>query len=125
MPNELVSLDPTATVPSDRPEDRRSDGQAPPATLGAAMRTSLERSGGGLGILLAAVPTVAFVVADAVGGLTWAFVALAVAAPVTFGVRLARRESLRGPSSVWRSPRCAQRSPGSPGRRGRSSCCPP
>lgn len=95
MPNELVSLDPTATVPSDRPEDRRSDGQAPPATLGAAMRTSLERSGGGLGILLAAVPTVAFVVADAVGGLTWAFVALAVAAPVTFGVRLARRESLR------------------------------
>jgi hypothetical protein len=48
------------------------------------------------GILVAAAPAAAFVVADALGGLTWAFVALAVAAPVAFGVRLARRESLRG-----------------------------
>ncbi|ALE79765.1 hypothetical protein WY02_16475 [Pseudonocardia sp. AL041005-10] len=59
------------------------------------MRTSLDRSGGAVGILLAAAPAVAFVAADAAGGLTWAFIALAVAAPVTFGVRLARRESLR------------------------------
>ncbi|WP_224392674.1 DUF3159 domain-containing protein [Pseudonocardia sp. ICBG1293] len=96
MPNELASLDPTATVPPGRPEDHRSDGRAPAATLGAAMRTGLERSGGVLGILLAATPAVAFVLADAAGGLSWAFVALAVTAPVTFGVRLARRESLRG-----------------------------
>ncbi|MFE7980344.1 DUF3159 domain-containing protein [Streptomyces shenzhenensis] len=37
----------------------------------------------------------AFVVANALGGLTWAFIALAVTAPVTFGVRLARQEPLR------------------------------
>jgi hypothetical protein len=64
--------------------------------LAEALRRSLARSGGVAGILVAAAPAVAFVVADAVGGLTWAFVALAVAAPVAFGVRLARRESLRG-----------------------------
>ena len=44
---------------------------------------------------MAAAPTVAFVVANSLGGLTWAFIALAVAAPAAFGVRLARRESLR------------------------------
>lgn len=65
-------------------------------TLSGALRGSLARSGGVTGILVAAVPAVAFVVADAVGGLSWAFVALAVAAAVVFGVRLARRESLRG-----------------------------
>jgi intracellular septation protein A len=64
--------------------------------LAEALRRSLARSGGVTGILVAATPAVAFVVADALGGLMWAFVALAVAAPVAFGVRLARRESLRG-----------------------------
>ncbi|MEJ2867764.1 DUF3159 domain-containing protein [Actinomycetospora sp. OC33-EN08] len=65
-------------------------------TLAGALRGSLARSGGVTGILIAATPAVAFVVADALAGLTWAFVALAVAAPVAFGIRLARRESLRG-----------------------------
>ncbi|WP_226354470.1 DUF3159 domain-containing protein [Pseudonocardia sp. ICBG601] len=95
MPNELFPLDPTTTVPPGRPEEHRTGEPAPASTLSAAMRTSLDRSGGAVGILLAATPAVAFVAADAAGGLTWAFIALAVAAPVTFGVRLARRESLR------------------------------
>ncbi|HSK61492.1 MAG TPA: SDR family oxidoreductase [Actinomycetospora sp.] len=82
-------------APPGRPGDHPA-GDEPPTTLAAALRRSLARSGGVAGILLAAMPAIAFVVADAVGGLTWAFIALAVAAPVTFGVRLARRESLRG-----------------------------
>ncbi len=65
------------------------------ATVAAAVRHALERSGGWVGIAVAAAPTVAFVVANAVGGLTWAFIALAVSAPAAFAVRLARRESLR------------------------------
>ena len=85
--------DVATTLPSEREAGRPDDG---PATLGAAWRRSLARSGGVTGIVVAAAPAVAFVVADALGGLTWAFVALAVAAPVAFGVRLARRESLRG-----------------------------
>lgn len=87
MPNDVpptASPDPTAAV---EPEA---------ATLSEEMRASLARAGGLTGILVAAVPAVTFVVADAVGGLTWAFVALAVAAPATFGVQLARREPLRG-----------------------------
>lgn len=102
MPNDLTptaSLDPTAAVPLDRPTDRHPDGSTADhevTTLSAAMRGSLARSGGVTGILVAATPAIAFVVADAVGGLTRAFIALAVAAPVVFGVRLARRESLRG-----------------------------
>ena len=67
-----------------------------PTTLTAAWRRSLARSGGATGVLVAAAPAAAFVVADALGGLGWAFVALAVSAPLAFGVRLARRESLRG-----------------------------
>ncbi|WP_328305768.1 DUF3159 domain-containing protein [Actinomycetospora sp. NBC_00405] len=102
MPNDLTptaSLDPTAAAPLDPPLDGHSHGSTADhgvTTLSAAMRGSLARSGGVAGILVAAAPAVAFVVADALGGLTWAFVALAVAAPVVFGVRLARRESLRG-----------------------------
>ncbi|MCD2190498.1 DUF3159 domain-containing protein [Actinomycetospora soli] len=65
-------------------------------SLGGALRRTLARSGGATGILVAATPAVAFVVADAVAGLTWAFVALAVAAPAAAGLRLARRESVRG-----------------------------
>ena len=64
-------------------------------TLAGASRQALERSGGWVGITVAAAPAVAFVVANSLGGLTWAFIALAVAAPAAFGVRLARRESLR------------------------------
>lgn len=65
-------------------------------SLRSALRRSLARSGGPTGILVAAVPAVAFVATDALAGLGWAFVALVVSAPVVFGVRLARRESLRG-----------------------------
>jgi hypothetical protein len=66
-----------------------------PVSLAGAARQALERSGGWVGIAVAAAPTVAFVIANALGGLTWAFIALAVSAPAAFGVRLARRESLR------------------------------
>jgi hypothetical protein len=64
-------------------------------SLAGVARQALERSGGWVGIVVAAAPTVAFVIANALGGLTWAFIALAVSAPAAFGVRLARRESLR------------------------------
>lgn len=102
MPNDLTptaSLDPAAGIPLDRSNDRHADESAvgvEATTLSAAMRGSLARSGGVTGVLVAAAPAIAFVVADATGGLTWAFIAVAVAAPVAFGVRLARRESLRG-----------------------------
>jgi hypothetical protein len=79
------------TPPSSRQESAE-DGRA---SVAAAARQALERSGGWTGIAVAAAPTVAFVVANALGGMVWAFIALAVAAPVSFGVRLARRESLR------------------------------
>ncbi|GAA0900391.1 DUF3159 domain-containing protein [Pseudonocardia zijingensis] len=64
-------------------------------TLGSATRRAVRKAGGWTGIAVAAAPTVAFVAANAFGGLVWAFLALAVSAPVAFGVRLARRESLR------------------------------
>jgi hypothetical protein len=64
-------------------------------TIATATRRAVERSGGWTGIAVAAAPTLAFVAANAFGGLTWAFIALAVSAPVVFGVRLARRESVR------------------------------
>lgn len=76
-------------APADHPEDDH------PRTLSAALRGSLARSGGIAGILLAATPAIAFVVADALGGLGVAFIALAVAAVVAFRVRLVRRESVR------------------------------
>jgi uncharacterized protein DUF3159 len=78
----------TATCSREDPVEER-------APVAAGVRQALERSGGPVGIAVAAAPTVAFVVADALGGLTWAFIALAVAAPAAFGVRLARREPLR------------------------------
>jgi hypothetical protein len=65
-------------------------------SVASAARGALERSGGPIGIAVAAAPTVAFVVTDALGGLTWAFLALAGTASAAFGVRLARRESVRG-----------------------------
>jgi NAD(P)-dependent dehydrogenase (short-subunit alcohol dehydrogenase family) len=64
-------------------------------TIATATRRAVERSGGWTGIAIASAPTVAFVVANALGGLMWAFIALAVTASVAFGVRLARRESVR------------------------------
>jgi hypothetical protein len=66
-----------------------------PVSVGAAARRALESSGGWVGIAVAAAPTVAFAAANSFGGLTWAFIALVVSAPMAFGVRLARRESLR------------------------------
>jgi Protein of unknown function (DUF3159) len=66
-----------------------------PASLTGAARQALENAGGWTGIAVAAAPTVVFVIANTFGGLMWAFIALAVSAPVAFGVRLARRESLR------------------------------
>jgi hypothetical protein len=73
----------------------REDPGDEPMTVVSAARWALQRSGGSIGIAVAAAPTVAFVVADALGGLTWAFLALAVTAPAAFGVRLVRRESVR------------------------------
>ncbi|TQM43737.1 DUF3159 domain-containing protein [Pseudonocardia cypriaca] len=64
-------------------------------TIATATRRAVERSGGWTGVAIASAPTVAFVIANAVAGLTWAFIALAGAASVAFGVRLVRRESLR------------------------------
>jgi uncharacterized protein DUF3159 len=80
----------TATSPS-----RELPAENEPASLAGAARQALENSGGWTGIAVAAAPTVAFVIANAFGGLMWAFIALAVSAPVAFGVRLARRESPR------------------------------
>ena len=79
----------TAPPPREDPGDE-------PMSVASAARRALERSGGPIGIAVAAAPAVAFVVADALGGLTWAFLALAVTASAAFGVRLARRESVRG-----------------------------
>jgi hypothetical protein len=64
-------------------------------TIATATRRAVERSGGWTGIALASAPTVAFVIATAIAGLTSAFITLAVAASVAFGVRLVRWESLR------------------------------
>ncbi|MEJ2863664.1 DUF3159 domain-containing protein [Actinomycetospora flava] len=89
-----MTNDPATAAPAERPTDPLpADGAT---TFADALRRALARSGGVTGILVAAAPAVVFVVADALGGLTTAFVALAVAAPVAFGVRLARRESVRG-----------------------------
>jgi len=74
--------------------------QEPPAavaeaSVAAAARQALESSGGWVGIAAAALPTAAFVAANSIGGLNWAFIALAVATPVAFGIRIARREPVR------------------------------
>ena len=59
----------------------------------AAVDRALERVGGPVGLAAATAPTLAFVTADAVGGLETAFVALGVTAVAACAVRLARRES--------------------------------
>lgn len=64
-------------------------------TIATATRRAVERSGGWTGIAIASAPTVAFVIANSIAGLTTAFIALAGTASVAFGVRLVRRESLR------------------------------
>jgi hypothetical protein len=87
---QFSALAETATSPS-----RELPVEDEPAGLVGAARHAVERSGGWTGIAVAAAPTVAFVIANALGGLMLAFVALAVSAPAAFGVRLARRESLR------------------------------
>jgi intracellular septation protein A len=64
--------------------------------LRSAFARALDRSGGGRGLVLTAAPTLAFVVANAVDGLTSAFVALGVTAAAVFAYRTVRREPLRG-----------------------------
>lgn len=80
------------TTASPSPEDRTDE----PVSVASAARGALERLGGPIGIAVAAAPTVAFVATDALAGLTWAFLALAATASAAFGVRLVRRESIRG-----------------------------
>lgn len=65
-------------------------------TVSEALRSAWEKSGGTAGILVASAPTVVFVAASAVGGLTAAIVAAAVTAVVAFAYRLVRREALGG-----------------------------
>ena len=71
---------------------------APPVHDGAlaALREAWRRCGGAPGILVASAPTVVFVVASALGGLTTALAAAAVTAVAAFAYRLARREALGG-----------------------------
>jgi uncharacterized protein DUF3159 len=82
--------EPTASHPPQQPPADDA-----PATIAATARRALHSSGGWVGIAVAAAPTAAFVAADAIGGPSWAFIALAVATPVAFGVRIARREPVR------------------------------
>lgn len=58
----------------------------------AAVRRTLERVGGPLGLATAAAPTIAFVATDAAAGLGPAFVALGVTAVIASAVRLAQRQ---------------------------------
>ncbi len=55
----------------------------------------LEQLGGWRGMVDVSLPTIAFVVANAVGGLTTGIWAALVAAVLVFGLRLARRESVQ------------------------------
>lgn len=89
---------PTADIrrPSPSARARRVLGRPDPVLQSAARAAAgraLERLGGPVGLAVAAAPTIAFVVADAVAGLTTAFVALGVTAVLACAVRLARRES--------------------------------
>lgn len=70
--------------------------EAPPdrSPLGSAAHRTLERVGGPVGLVAAAAPTIAFVVADAAAGLGTAFVALGVTAVLACALRLVRREPL-------------------------------
>lgn len=67
-----------------------------PVTVTGIARRALASSGGPTGLAVASAPAVAFVVANALGGLTPALVTLAVTAVVAFAVRLLREESLKG-----------------------------
>lgn len=85
-----MTNEPTAPhLPQQRPPEEA------PTSVAAAARQALQSSGGWVGIAVAAAPTAAFVAANSIGGLDRAFIALAVATPIAFGVRIARRESLR------------------------------
>lgn len=64
--------------------------------LGEALGTAWRKSGGTGGILVASSPTLVFVAASTLGGLTAAVVAAAVTAVATFAYRLARHEALGG-----------------------------
>jgi uncharacterized protein DUF3159 len=57
--------------------------------------TVLEQLGGWRGMVDASLPTIAFIVANSVGGLTVGIWAAAVAAVLVFLLRLARRESIQ------------------------------
>ncbi|WP_433781446.1 DUF3159 domain-containing protein [Actinomycetospora sp. CA-101289] len=65
-----------------------------PLTVGDAARRALESSGGLPGIAVTAAPTVAFVIANALGGLTPALISLAGTASAAFVLRIVRRERL-------------------------------
>ncbi|HEY2222838.1 DUF3159 domain-containing protein [Actinomycetospora sp.] len=69
---------------------------AAPGGVAEALRAAWTRSGGWSGIAVTSAPTVVFVVASALGGLTAAVVAAAVTAVVAFVYRLVRREALAG-----------------------------
>ncbi|WP_432542671.1 DUF3159 domain-containing protein [Kineococcus sp. SYSU DK002] len=104
---------PTPGTPPGLTDPDRRTGPPPPATSPSAtarqllgldevtgrslarttLDRTLERVGGPVGLASAAAPTVAFVVADAVAGLTPALVALSVTAAAACLVRLVRRES--------------------------------
>lgn len=55
----------------------------------------LKRAGGVSGMVIAAVPTIVFVVVNSVSSLVPAVIATVIAAIVAFGWRLIRREPLR------------------------------
>ncbi|MFD0481535.1 DUF3159 domain-containing protein [Kineococcus sp. GCM10028916] len=57
------------------------------------MDGTLQRLGGPLGLACAAAPTIAFVIIEAVAGLTPALIGLTVTAMTACAIRLARRES--------------------------------
>jgi Protein of unknown function (DUF3159) len=67
-----------------------------PGGVAEALRAAWVRSGGWSGIAVTSAPTIVFVVASALGGLTVAITATAVTAVVAFAYRLLRRESLVG-----------------------------
>ncbi|MDP9829616.1 NAD(P)-dependent dehydrogenase (short-subunit alcohol dehydrogenase family) [Kineosporia succinea] len=62
----------------------------------AVLHRAWQTSGGMMGIAVTAAPVIAFVVADSIGGLVPALIALAAAATLAFGIRVVRREPVRG-----------------------------
>ena len=75
--------------------DQLSGSPVPPVSAGRAFRQALDTSGGVPGILTAAAPIAGFAIGNSLGGMTWAFIGLAVTSVVVFAVQRARRESLR------------------------------